>query len=65
MTDIQDVELLVESLQAFVKRNVPIRFGIVPWPNHKDAADQALVIRYLQDTYGLGTVFAYLEAVSL
>ena len=64
MTDIKDVELLVESLQAFVKRKVPIRFGIVPLANIKVAADHALVIHYLQDTYGLGAVFAYLEAVS-
>jgi len=64
MTDVKDVELLVESLQAFVKRKVPIQFGIVPMPKSKSAADQALVIYYLQDTYGLGAVFAYLEAVS-
>ncbi len=64
MTDAKDVELLVDSLQAFVKRKVPIQFGIVPLPKSKFAADQASVIHYLQNTYGLGAVFAYLEAVS-
>ena len=64
MTDVKDVELLMESLQAFVKRKVPIRFGIVPLTNSKAATEQALVIHYLQNTYGLGAVFAYLEAVS-
>ena len=64
MTDVKDVELLVESLQAFVKRKVPIRFGFVPLMNSKASAEHALVIHHLQNTYGLGAVFTYLEAVS-
>ena len=64
MTDVKDVELLVESLQTFVKRKVPIRFGFVPLMKSEAAAEQAEIVHYLQDTYGLGAVFAYLEAVS-
>lgn len=59
----KDVELLVESLQTFVKRKIPIRFGIVPMTTSAAAIDQAKIMYHLLDTYGLGAVFAYLEAV--
>ncbi|KAI4161027.1 MAG: hypothetical protein LQ342_005190 [Letrouitia transgressa] len=60
-TDAKDLELLVESLQAFVKRKVPIRFGIVPCGPSLGAQEQSKVIYYLLDTYGLSSVFTYLE----
>lgn len=63
-TDPKDVELLVESIQIFVKRAVPIRFGIVPTVKSQNAKDQAAIVYHLLDTYGLGTVFSYLAAVS-
>lgn len=62
LTDVKDVELLVESLQTFVKRKIPIRFGIVPTTNSAAAIDQAKVVYHLLDTYGISAVFAYLEA---
>ena len=64
LTDVKDVELLVETLQGFVKRKIPIRFGIVPTTNSEAAVEQAKVVYHLLDTYGLSTVLAYLEAVS-
>lgn len=64
LSDVKDVELLVESLQTFVKRKIPIRFGIVPLTVSEAATDQAKVVYHLLDTYGLSAVFAYLEAVS-
>ena len=64
LSDVKDVELLVESLQTFVKRKIPIRFGIVPLTASEAATDQAKVAYHLLDTYGLSTVLAYLEAVS-
>ena len=63
LTDVKDVELLVESLQTFVKRKIPIRFGIVPMTTSAAAIDQAKVVYYLLDSYGLSAVFAYLEVV--
>ncbi|KAL8951109.1 MAG: hypothetical protein Q9222_002881, partial [Ikaeria aurantiellina] len=63
-TDIKDVQLLVESIQAFVKRKVPIRFGVVPTLLTSASRDQARMIYHLLDTYGLGAVLTYLEAVS-
>ncbi|KAL8706222.1 MAG: hypothetical protein Q9201_000728 [Fulgogasparrea decipioides] len=62
LTDIKDVQLLVESLQTFVKRKVPIRFGIVPILATSANQAQARVIYHLLDTYGIGAVLTYLEA---
>ncbi|KAL8760548.1 MAG: hypothetical protein Q9184_003275 [Pyrenodesmia sp. 2 TL-2023] len=61
VTDMKDVQLLVESLQTFVKRKVPIRFGIVPTATTLASQEQAKVIYHLLDTYGLSAVFSYLE----
>ena len=55
----------MESLQTFVKRKIPIRFGIVPLTNSEAALNQAKVVYHLQNAYGLGAVIAYIEAVSL
>ena len=62
-SDLLDIELLVESLQSFVKRKVPIRIGIVPTLRTVGATDQAKVVYHLLDTYGLGGLLHYLEAV--
>ncbi|KAL2045570.1 hypothetical protein N7G274_001998 [Stereocaulon virgatum] len=62
LSDVKDVELLVETLQGFVKRKIPIRFGIVPTTNSEASVEQAKVAYHLLDTYGLGTLLAYLEA---
>ena len=63
LSDVKDVELLVESLQTFVKRKIPIRFGIVPLATSEAAINQAKLVYHLLDTYGLSAVLAYLEAV--
>ncbi|KAI9816556.1 MAG: hypothetical protein M1827_001688 [Pycnora praestabilis] len=60
-TDPQDVHLVVEQFQNFVKRKVPIRFGLVPLTRTKAAADQAKIVYYMIETYGLGAVLHYLE----
>ena len=64
LTDLQDTELLVETLQSFVKRKVPIRFGIVPVVKSPAATEQTKIIYHLLDTYGLATVLGYLEMAS-
>ncbi|MCJ1319773.1 hypothetical protein MMC15_005109 [Xylographa vitiligo] len=61
-TDLQDMEILVETLQNFVKRTVPMRFGIVPLLSSAPAIKQAQAIYYLLDTYGLGAVVDYISA---
>ena len=64
LTDVKDVEMIVETLQMVVKRKVPIRFGIVPLVSTPASSDQAKVVYHLWDTYGLSAAFAYLEMVS-
>ena len=61
LTTEQDAELLVEQLQQYVKRKVPVRFGIVPIIKSQAAARQAKILYYLLDTYGLGAVVKYIE----
>ncbi|GAB7360826.1 hypothetical protein MBLNU230_g0812t1 [Neophaeotheca triangularis] len=57
-----DVSLVVENLQAFVKRKIPIRFGLVPKLSQDPAAaEQAQVVWHLIDAYGLGAMLEYLK----
>lgn len=63
LTDLKDIELLVETLQSFVKRTIPIRFGIVPLVNSEAAAHQAVIVYHLLDAYGLSAVVSYLAEV--
>ncbi|KAI9758265.1 MAG: hypothetical protein M4579_003124 [Chaenotheca gracillima] len=58
---VDDVLLAVEQLQNFVKRAVSIRIGLVPLANSPAAAEQAKVIYYLIDTYGIAAALSYLE----
>nr|POE52017.1 udp-glucose:glycoprotein glucosyltransferase [Quercus suber] len=61
LADAADVELLVDGIQNYVKRLVPIRFGLVPTAPSAASADQAKIVYYLVDRYGLGAVLSYLE----
>ena len=56
-----DVTLVIENLQNFVKRKVPIRFGMVPKINSPAAVEQARIVYHLLDTYGLTGALGYLE----
>lgn len=57
----EDVRLVVESLQNFVKRKLPIRFGLVPRTKKPAAAQQARTVYHLIDSYGLAAALNYLE----
>lgn len=61
----KDVETIVENLQSFVKRKVPIRFGLVPKTSSTASAEQAKAVYHLLDTYGLGVALEYLQKVIL
>ncbi|KAI4148761.1 MAG: hypothetical protein LQ340_004950, partial [Diploschistes diacapsis] len=62
LTDVKDLEIAVEGLQMFVKRSIPVRFGIVPLLQSKEAKKQAVIAHYLQEHYGLSALMAYLSA---
>ena len=63
-TDVKDIEVVVETIQMFVQRKIPIRFGIVPILRSTEAERQARILYYMLDTYGLSTIMTYLKAVS-
>ena len=52
--------MVTETVQAFVKRTVPVRFGLVPLTLSPESATQAAVIYHLIDTYGLASAMKYL-----
>ncbi|KFY85437.1 hypothetical protein V498_07720 [Pseudogymnoascus sp. VKM F-4517 (FW-2822)] len=60
-SNLQDVELVVNQLSGFVKRALPLRFGLVPLTNSDAALEQAKITYYLLDSYGLSTMVAYLN----
>ncbi|KAK4664524.1 killer toxin resistant protein [Podospora pseudopauciseta] len=61
LTKPEDVIIIVEQLLVFMKRLIPVRFGFVPLTPTGEAIDQAKVVYYLLDTYGLSATVAYLE----
>ena len=62
LSDVQDMEIVVEQMLAFVKRIIPVRFGLVPMTHTVPAAEQASIVYHLHETHGLGAVISYLEA---
>lgn len=58
-----DVELVVAQVQRFVKKMIPVRFGLVPTLQSAASKEQARLVNYLHDTYGLLTLVTYLEKV--
>jgi UDP-glucose:glycoprotein glucosyltransferase len=55
------MRLVVDQLRGFVQRKLNIRIGFVPIVNTIHSAEQARVLYYLQDSYGLSTSILYLE----
>ncbi|KFY27310.1 hypothetical protein V493_03573 [Pseudogymnoascus sp. VKM F-4281 (FW-2241)] len=61
LSNLRDVELVVEQLSDFVKRALPLRFGLVPLTNSNAALEEAKIVYYLLESYGLSTMVAYLN----
>ena len=62
LTDADDVLMILEQLQEFVKRKVPMRFGLVPIMRTAGASTQAKAVYHLSETYGLAAVLSYLQS---
>ncbi|KAI1454617.1 UDP-glucose:glycoprotein glucosyltransferase [Annulohypoxylon moriforme] len=58
----EDLSLVVEQLQAFIKRLLPVRFGLVPLTPTKEAEERAKVVYHLLENYGLASLMSYLES---
>lgn len=56
-----DAMLVIRQLQTFIKRGVPVRFGLVPVSSSPESTAQLKVVHYLQETFGLGSLIHYLE----
>lgn len=59
----QDIQLVAETIQMFVKRRIPVRFGLVPTAYSPGSIAQLKVAHYLQETRGLSSLLRYLEEV--
>ncbi|KAL4872390.1 hypothetical protein BDV12DRAFT_162120 [Aspergillus spectabilis] len=64
LTSTEDVDLIVTTIQVFVKRKIPVRFGLVPIVSSAGSIAQLKVAHYLQETFGLASLMAYLEESS-
>ncbi|AEO67685.1 glycosyltransferase family 24 protein [Thermothielavioides terrestris NRRL 8126] len=60
-SDPEDLKLITTQLLTFMKRLVPIRFGLVPLTPTEKAIDQAKVVYYLLENHGLAATVSYLE----
>ncbi|KUI71842.1 UDP-glucose:glycoprotein glucosyltransferase [Cytospora mali] len=58
----EDISLVLQQLQEFIKRKLPVRFGIVPLAFTEASERQAKIVYHIVETYGLGTMMAYLQA---
>ena len=61
LASLKELELITEILQSFIKRTVPVRIGLVPTSQTPEAARQAKITYHILKTYGLGSLFSYLE----
>ena len=58
----RDQQVVIEQLSDFVKRKLPLRFGLVPLTPTDASVHEAKVAYYLFENYGISTVVAYLKA---
>ncbi|KAK3994506.1 UDP-glucose:glycoprotein glucosyltransferase-domain-containing protein [Cladorrhinum sp. PSN332] len=61
LTKPDDITLVTEQLLGFMKRLIPVRFGLVPLTPTGEAIDQAKVVYHLLENYGIAAVATYLE----
>lgn len=62
-TKMEDLELITGQLLTFLKRLVPVRFGLVPLTPTQESIEQAKVVYHLLENYGLAAATSYLEAL--
>ncbi|KAJ5693064.1 hypothetical protein N7462_002487 [Penicillium macrosclerotiorum] len=62
LSNTEDMLLVVNQIQTFIKRMIPVRFGLVPTVFSPESIAQLKVAHYLQETYGLASLLSYLEA---
>jgi UDP-glucose:glycoprotein glucosyltransferase len=61
LANLKELEMVTDALQSFIKRTVPVRFGLVPTLQTPESAQQAKIAYHILKTYGLGAMFSYFE----
>ncbi|OOF95944.1 glycosyltransferase family 24 protein [Aspergillus carbonarius ITEM 5010] len=61
LTSAEDADIVVKTIQVFVKNKIPVRFGLIPVTFSDGAIAQLKVAHYLQETFGLASFMNYLE----
>ena len=62
-TDRDDLTLISRSIRVYIQRKVALRFGLMPLTKTQGSTDQAQVMYYLLDRYGLETALEYIDTV--
>lgn len=65
LANVDDAQFVVKYLYAFIKRLIPVRFGLVLTASTEESKAQAKIAHYLHQAYGLASLLQYLEVVSL
>ncbi|KAE8868844.1 hypothetical protein PTNB73_03897 [Pyrenophora teres f. teres] len=61
LTSADDVTNLLDVILSLIKRGIPMRWGIVPQTTETGAPEQAKIIYYLHEAYGIDAVTVYLQ----
>lgn len=62
-TSLEDIKVIA-NLYNFVKRLLPIRFGLVPLSSTEESANQAKIIYHLFESYGVEAFTTYLQTAA-
>ncbi|CAG8939330.1 unnamed protein product [Penicillium salamii] len=57
----EEMMLIAGNIQTFIKRGIPVRFGLVPTSSSPESIAQLKVAHYLFDAYGLESLTHYFE----
>ncbi|KAI0475174.1 UDP-glucose:glycoprotein glucosyltransferase [Xylariaceae sp. FL0804] len=60
-TSLEDLTLVARQLQSFIKRQLPVQFGLVPVTPNEEATSRAKAVYHILENYGLASLMAYLE----
>ena len=61
LADPQELELIVATLQNFIKRTIPLRIGLVPTLRSQSSKAQAKIAYHILETYGIAAMLQYFE----
>jgi UDP-glucose:glycoprotein glucosyltransferase len=64
LANLKDLNMIVEVLQNFVKRQVPVRIGLVPTMATSLALKNTQAAYHILDAYGLSTLMQFFESLT-